>query len=77
MLQNQARQRFREYPSLPASKWVHTEYVKRGGIFVESKKQDTRHDKGGKQTAQGKKEEEQEKKAATKKRTVVRKKKAS
>ena len=36
MLQNEARQRFDTYPSIPASKWIHNEYVKRGGIFVES-----------------------------------------
>ena len=60
MVQREARMRFRQFPSLPASKWMHDEYVKRGGIFVESKKKDLRH-KRGQMTAQGKKEEEQEK----------------
>ena len=67
MLQVQARQKFREYPSLPASKWIHSEYVKRGGIFVASKKQDTQHDRRGRMTSQGKKEketQEQQKKTA-------------
>ena len=61
MVQREARMRFRQFPSLPASKWMHDEYVKRGGIFVESKKKDQRHTKHGQMTAQGKKEEEQEK----------------
>jgi hypothetical protein len=60
MLQTQARQKFREYPSLPASKWIHSEYVKRGGVFVDSKKKDTQHDKSGRMTAHGKKEKETE-----------------
>jgi hypothetical protein len=60
MVQREARMRFRQFPSLPASKWMHDEYIKRGGIFVTSKKQDLRH-KHGRQTEQGKKEEEQEK----------------
>jgi hypothetical protein len=81
MLQVQARQKFREYPSLPASKWIHSEYVKRGGVFVESKKKDTQHDKRGKMTAHGKKEketEEKQKKTAdrsTKRKPTGRKKK--
>lgn len=58
MLVNQAKQKYREYPSLPASKWIHDEYVKRGGTYVTSKKQDTRHDRRGRPTKQGKKEEE-------------------
>lgn len=62
MIVNQAKQKYQPYPSLPASKWVHSEYVKRGGTFVDSKKKDTRHDRRGKQTRQGKKEEEDEKK---------------
>lgn len=62
MLVAQAKQKYRQYPSLPASKWVHDEYVKRGGTFVESKKKDTRHDRRGKLTHEGKKEEEAKKK---------------
>ena len=38
MLVAQARTRFNTYPSLPASKWVHSEYVKKGGQFVTSAK---------------------------------------
>jgi hypothetical protein len=63
MLVAQAKQKFPKYPSLPASRWVHTEYLKRGGRFVASKKEDTRHDKRGKLTSAGKKEEEQKEKA--------------
>lgn len=57
MLVVQAKQKFPKYPSLPASKWIHAEYVKRGGIFVDSKKKDQRHDKRGQMTREGKKEE--------------------
>lgn len=64
---NQAKQKYREYPSLPASKWVHSEYVKRGGTFVESKKKDTRHDRRGKLTQHGKEEEDSKKKKGNKK----------
>jgi hypothetical protein len=34
MLVLQAKAKFPTYPSLPASKWVHQEYVKHGGRFV-------------------------------------------
>lgn len=34
MLVLQAKAKFPKYPSLPASKWVHQEYVKHGGRFV-------------------------------------------
>lgn len=70
MVQNLAHQKFQKIPSLPASKWMHDEYVKRGGTFVESKKQDQRHDKKGRETPQGKKErklEERQKQTRTKK----------
>lgn len=63
MIQNLAKQKFRVYPSLPASKWMHDEYIKRGGTFVESKKQDNRHDKRGRETPKGKKEREQDEKS--------------
>jgi hypothetical protein len=36
MLVAQARAKFPMYPSLPASKWVHQEYLKKGGRFVSS-----------------------------------------
>lgn len=49
MLVTQAKTKFNEWPSLPASKWVHSEYVKKGGQFVEGK-----HD-----TDSGKKKEQQ------------------
>lgn len=44
MLVTQARARFHPYPSIPAQKWVHDEYEKRGGRFVSSKKDDDQHD---------------------------------
>lgn len=34
MLVLQAKAKFPTYPSLPASKWIHQEYVKKGGQFV-------------------------------------------
>jgi hypothetical protein len=68
MLVAQAKQKYPTYPSLPASKWIHAEYVKRGGIFVDSKKKDTRHDLHGRQTRAGKKEEEQKEQAKGKKK---------
>jgi len=33
----QAKARFKKWPSIPASKWVHKEYTQRGGRFVDSK----------------------------------------
>jgi len=68
MLVVQAKQRFHPYPSLPASKWIHGEYVKRGGAFVESKKKDSRHDLHGRKTASGKKEEKQKEELEGKKK---------
>ncbi len=47
MLVRQAKARFHPYPSIPAQKWIHEEYVRRGGRFVRSKKEDDRHDKHG------------------------------
>lgn len=39
MLVSQAKTKFHTWPSLPASKWVHKQYVEHGGQFVkESKK---------------------------------------
>lgn len=52
MLVAQARSKFVKYPSLPASKWVHDEYVKKGGQFVESAKDsDESKDKRDKKTS--------------------------
>jgi hypothetical protein len=34
MLITQARAKFGTWPSLPASRWVHQQYVQRGGQFV-------------------------------------------
>lgn len=34
MLVIQARAKFPKWPSLPASRWVHQQYVQRGGRFV-------------------------------------------
>jgi hypothetical protein len=37
MLVMQAKTKFVKWPSLPASKWVHSEYVKKGGQFTTEK----------------------------------------
>lgn len=34
MLTVQARAKFNKWPSLPASKWVHQQYVQKGGRFI-------------------------------------------
>ena len=34
MLVIQAKAKFRTWPSLPASKWVHHQYVEKGGRFL-------------------------------------------
>lgn len=34
MLTVQARAKFEKWPSLPASRWVHQQYVQKGGRFV-------------------------------------------
>lgn len=34
MLVIQAKAKFQSWPSLPASKWVHQQYVQRGGRFI-------------------------------------------
>lgn len=34
----QAKAKFKTWPSLPASKWVHSQYIQRGGRFVDSKR---------------------------------------
>ena len=34
----QAKAKFKSWPSIPASKWVHTQYVQRGGRFLDSKR---------------------------------------
>lgn len=34
MLVLQAKSKFSKWPSLPASKWVHEQYVQRGGRFI-------------------------------------------
>jgi hypothetical protein len=36
MLVIQAKAKFRTWPSLPASKWVHGQYVEKGGRFIAS-----------------------------------------
>lgn len=43
MVTNLAKRKFRVYPSIAANKWIHDEYVKRGGRFVASKKDDDQH----------------------------------
>lgn len=50
MLTAQARAHFRVYPSPAAAHWVHSEYVKKGGGFVNSSrkhpaKRDKKEDK--------------------------------
>jgi hypothetical protein len=47
MLVAQARQKFKTYPSLPASRWVHEQYVQKGGRFVTSTKENDEHDTKG------------------------------
>jgi hypothetical protein len=37
MLVLQAKHRFRTYPSMAASHWIHEQYVKHGGQFTKSK----------------------------------------
>ena len=34
MLVVQAKAKFPKWPSLPASRWVHQQYVQKGGTFV-------------------------------------------
>ena len=34
MVVKRAQMRFTPYPSLPASHWIHNEYVKQGGQFI-------------------------------------------
>lgn len=34
MLVTQAKSKFPKWPSLPASKWVHQQYVQKGGQFI-------------------------------------------
>ena len=69
MLVKQARTRFHPYPSLPASKWIHREYVRRGGTFVMSRKEDSRH-KEGRLTREGKKEQKEHRKEEEKRRKI-------
>lgn len=38
MLVTQAKAKFPKWPSLPASNWVHRQYVEKGGQFVKSEK---------------------------------------
>lgn len=45
MLTQQARAKFRVYPSPAASHWVHQQYVQKGGRFVESSKHLSRQDR--------------------------------
>jgi hypothetical protein len=63
MLTRQASAKFTPYPSLPASKWIHNEYVKRGGAFIEEKKKATPQRK-----AHSRGHSEDDKKAAPKKK---------
>lgn len=76
MLVQEAKSRFQKFPSLPASKWIHNEYVKRGGTFVKSQKEDERH-KRGRLTKEGRREIKVEKqvKGAVKKEAPRKKRK--
>ncbi len=64
MLVERARRTFTPYPSLPASRWIHAEYVKQGGAFEE--KQVNAHEsnrrKKDTQTRESKKRQEEDKK---------------
>ena len=42
-----AKVKFPKYPSIPAQKWIHDEYLRRGGRFVASVKEDDRHTRSG------------------------------
>jgi hypothetical protein len=42
-LVSQAKAKFNTWPSIPASKWVHEQYVQRGGRFITA--EDRKHDK--------------------------------
>ena len=37
MLIVQAKSKFGTWPSLPASKWVHHQYIEKGGQFISAK----------------------------------------
>lgn len=43
MLTAQARAHFRVYPSPAAAHWVHSEYVKKGGAFINSSNKHPAH----------------------------------
>ena len=62
----QAKAKFKSWPSLPASKWVHKEYVQRGGRFVDSKRV-TEAKKRQKESAKGRQSSPQKKEKGDKK----------
>ena len=62
----QAKTRFRIYPSPAASSWVHSQYVKVGGKFVEQESQVDPRMRDYVQEAADKKEAEQKKKVKKK-----------
>lgn len=68
-LVKEARAKFHPYPSLPASRWIHREYVRRGGTFVMSRHEDDRHDRGN-LTKKGKKEQQEHKKEEDKRKHI-------
>ena len=37
MLVAQARAKFPKFPSLPASRWIHEQYVQKGGQFLSAR----------------------------------------
>lgn len=55
----QAKAKFKSWPSIPASKWVHTQYVQRGGRFVDSKRvtEAKKRQKAAKERASSKKDD--------------------
>ena len=55
MLTKQASAKFSPFPSLPASKWIHAEYVKRGGVFIEDKKKPAHRETKSRDHAEDKK----------------------
>jgi hypothetical protein len=62
----QAKAKFKTWPSLPASKWVHKEYVQRGGRFVDSKRV-TEAKKNKREAAKGRESSPQKKEKGEKK----------
>ena len=63
MLTIQAKAKFMKFPSLPASKWIHTQYVQKGGRFIPEGNL-SKNDKAEKTQREKKQAEERDKKKA-------------